>query len=234
MKMQKNDAREKLLKMLQTATGNDLDVYHAIYADYLRDSDDPAELFQLFLEYREKIGVDDGASKQISFQIKEDTENKYQEHLLETVKLLIEHNDTKEVFYKNLWEAVFNSPTYPKDSEACAVILKMLNERVPLLPYYQVVGLIEMDDDEYAARIKKLKPQILEAIHMLNRHFNQKTEESSQILRLSQNLEIEDQSVFWAAMINVFQQSSFAMGYEKAKEERTDNAEGTAEVETEE
>lgn len=54
---------------------------------------------------------------------------------------------------------------------------------------------------------------------MFNRHFPQKTQESSQICRLAQSLSFEDACVYWAAIINIIRKSAFTSGYTQFSED---------------
>lgn len=203
---------EKLLKIIKEAQGNSLDIYYVLYEEHLKDNDNPSELLRLIMEFPNEIGKNDGASEKVSPQIEDEAIRQYGSYLFDTVKLLIKSNDTVEEFYKKLWDTVFLSPTSPKDSEQCAVILKLLSEEIPTLPYYQAVDEIFMENDEFSKRIYALTPRLQEAVHMLNRHFSQKTVESSQLLRLSKDLSKEDACVYWALLIKMIKKSAYDAG----------------------
>lgn len=208
--------QEKLLKTMQEATGNSLDIYYVLFEEYLKSDENPSELLRLVMEFPNEIGADDGASEKISQQVENETIQQYKSYLFDTVKLLMESNDTVNEFYKKLWDAVFSSPTSPKDSEQCAVILKFLFDEIPMLPYYQAVDEILMENDEFSRRVDNLTTRIQEAMHMLNRHFPQKTVESSQILRLSEDLSKEDACVYWALVMNIIKKSAYYAGKHSA------------------
>ena len=158
------------------------------------------------------------APQKISQQTVSETIKQYQSFLTSSVDLLIKQNLPLDSFYENLWKVVFCSPTSPKDVESCAIILKSLKSN-PALPYFQAIDLLEMDNKEFTSRLEKLRPHITEAIHMFNRHFPQKTQESSQICRLAQSLSFEDACVYWAAIINIIRKSAFTSGYTQSSED---------------
>lgn len=211
------ELQDRLLKVMTEATGNSLDIYYVIYQEFLLPSERPSILLKTIFEYPDTIGKDDSPSEKVSPQVESETIRQYQEWLNNTVSLLIESNAPADVFYENLWNSVFCSPTAPKSVEQSAVILKILNEDVPTLPYYQAVNLIPMTNNEFAERLKKLNPRIREAVHMFNRHFAQRTEEVSQIYRLSQDLSPEDACVYWAIIINILQNGAFQAGLARQK-----------------
>lgn len=101
---------------------------------------------------------------------------------------------------------------------------------VPTLPYYQAIDLLQMENDDFSHRVTQLQPRIKEAIHMLNRHFTQRTEETSQICRLSENLSKEDNYVYWATLIEIIQKNAFRAGYIRG---RSENQGATADEERE-
>ena len=89
------------------------------------------------------------------------------------------------------------------------MVLKIINEDCVLLPYYQAIDLISMDNDEFKKNLTSLEPAITEAIHMLNRHFLQKTEEASQLLRISQYLSEEKKCVYWSIILKLIKEATF-------------------------
>lgn len=212
MKSINSGKHDKLLKLLHEASGNSLDIYYVIFEEYLNNSDNPPELLRLILEFPDTIGHDDGASEKVSPQVEKDILQQYKSFLVKTVELLVNKNSPVDLFYKELWKATFCAPTSPKDTDQRAVTLKILNEDIPLLPYYQANDLVSMDSDDFAKELNTLKPQIQEAIHMLNRHFSQKTEESSQLLRLSNNLTRKEACIYWATLLSIIKESAYYAG----------------------
>lgn len=125
------DKEKRLLQIMQDAKGNSLDVYFVIYQEYLLCSENPETFLRMILEFPDKIGEDDGISEKISPEEEYTTIQQYQTWLTDSIVLLIEPNDSADLFYKHLWQSVFCSPTSPKEITQCAVILKLLNEKIP-------------------------------------------------------------------------------------------------------
>lgn len=219
------DKEKRLLQIMQDAKGNSLDVYFVIYQEYLLCSENPETFLRMILEFPDKIGEDDGISEKISPEEEYTTIQQYQTWLTDSIVLLIEPNDSADLFYKHLWQSVFCSPTSPKEITQCAVILKLLNEKIPVLPYYQATQLLSMENDEFVKRKEHLQPRIREAVHMLNRHFKQRTQEASQLYRLGEDLSSEDAVVYWSTIISIVQASALRAGYELSHKEATSSKE---------
>ena len=224
MKSYGTEKQDRLLKIIQEAKGNSLDIYYVIYEEFLRNDETPSVLLPLIFEFSGTIGANDSASEKIPQQVEQEIIQKYEDYLIKTVNLLTSSNDQKDTFYEKLWNTVFCSPTSPQKTDECAVILKILNEDVPTLPYYQAIDLFHMENDDFLHRVTQLQPQIKEAVHMLNRHFTQRTEEISQICRLSKDLSKEDNYVYWATLIAIIQKNALRAGYIRG---RTENQEAT-------
>lgn len=230
MKSYSTEKQDRLLKIMQEAKGNSLDIYYVIYEEFLHNNETPSVLLPLIFEFSGAIGTNDGASEKVSQQVEQGIIQQYKDYLIKTVNLLAKFNDSKDTFYEKLWSTVFCSPTSPQKTDERAVILKMLNEDVPTLPYYQAIDLLQMENDDFSHRVTQLQPRIKEAIHMLNRHFTQRTEETSQICRLSENLSKEDNYVYWATLIEIIQKNAFRAGYIRG---RSENQGATADEERE-
>lgn len=210
--------QKRLSDMMAKKSGNSIDIYYTIYQEFFLHAENPSDLLKQVIEFPGNVGDDSLAPQKISQQTVSETIKQYQSFLTSSVDLLIKQNLPLDSFYENLWKVVFCSPTSPKDVESCAIILKSLKSN-PALPYFQAIDLLEMDNKEFTSRLEKLRPHITEAIHMFNRHFPQKTQESSQICRLAQSLSFEDACVYWAAIINIIRKSAFTSGYTQSSED---------------
>lgn len=210
--------QKRLSDMMAEKSENSIDIYYTIYQEFFLHAENPSDLLKQVIEFPGSVGDDSLAPQKISQQTVSETIKQYQSFLTSSVDLLIKQNLPIDLFYDNLWKVIFCSPTSPKDAESCSIILEFLKNS-PLLPYFQAIDLLEMENNEFTSRLGKLRPRIAEAIHMLNRHFSQKTQESSQIYRLAQSLSFEDACVYWAAIISIVRESSFASGCRQSSEE---------------
>lgn len=213
--------KERLLQLMQQAKGNELDIYYVIYDEFLRENEEAPALLPVIFEYSAPLGVaEPDASEKVSPELARETAEQYGEYLRGTVAMLAKNNDSEEEFYKKLWDGVFCSATAPQETAQRAVVLKLLNEENPLLPYYQASGLFRMENEEFSRRITELQPKISEAVHMLNRHFQQRTEETSQLCRISASLSEEDSFVYWAALLQIVRKNSLDAGYARGRAKR--------------
>ena len=197
---------------------NSTDIYYTIYQEFFTGAENPSDLLKQVIEFPGNVGDDSLTPQKISQQTERETIKQYKSFLTSSVDLLIKQNLPIDSFYENLWKVIYCSPTSPKDAESCSIILKFL-KNTPVLPYFQAIDLLEMENSEFSSRVEKLRPRITEAIHMLNRHFSQKTQESSQIYRLAQSLSFEDACVYWAAIINCVRDGAFTSGDRQSSKE---------------
>lgn len=205
----------RLVEFIHKAEGHAIDIFYDIYIEFLKDVTTPQTLLPVIFEYEGKIGTEDVECTKVPPEILEEVEAKLPE-LKNIVRQIARCNDAPDVFYSKLWNEIFVSSTLPHGNEQHAVILKLLNEKVPLLPYYQAINLCCMEDEEYKKAVDRIRPQIIETIHMLNRHFEQKTERASQMCRIVNVLSQEDACVYWAAIINLVEKTGYRVGYSQA------------------
>lgn len=205
----------RLVTFLREASGNAVDIFYDIYNEFLKESSAPHTLLPIIFEFESTIGTDDVECAKVLPEIRENVEAQLLA-VKDIVRKLAGNNDTPDVFYSKLWNEIFVSSALPHGSEQHAVLLKMLNEDVALLPYYQAIDLHSMGNEEYKKVVEKIRPQILEVIHMLNRNFEQKTERTSQMFRIASILSQEDAYVYWAAIIDILEKTSYRVGYSRA------------------
>ena len=215
MKAVNQTEENRLIAFLREAKGNNVDIFYDIYNGFLKDSSSPQTLLPVIFEYEGTIGADDIESIKVTAEIQADVEVRLHE-VKNIVRQIAGNNDAPDVFYSKLWNEIFVLSMLPHGSEQCAVMLKLLNEDIALLPYYQATDLCSMEDDEYKNAVERIRPQIIESIHMLNRRFEQKTERASQLFRIANALPREDAYVYWAAIIDVMEKNSHRVGYSQA------------------
>ena len=215
---------EKFQRILTEAKGNSLDVYGALYKICFESKENIALLFKILFENQNPVGTEDEAPQSITSQEAKEIHDLYYESLRKKVQKLVEMNDTKEVFYQNLWKNVFESAIAPDSDAKRAICLKILNEEIPVLPYYQAKNLVQMTDEVYAQKLKKLTPQIQEMIFIINRNFSQKTEETSQLYRIIKELSEEDAAVYLAALLTYYRTVYLRQGRLLAQKEQEEKS----------
>lgn len=191
--------------ILENAPGNKYDVYYVLCNECISNSQEPYKTLMEVLKYSKSIGADDGSEPaNISTEEIKNAEQKYIDLLNEIVQVIVQDNPTEEEFYKKLYENVFISQLLPQNSKSKAILTKILAEDVMLIPYYQAENLLQMSNEEYRDYLERIKPNVLKALHMLNRNFETLTEIASQLYNILDDIEIrEDKIVFISAVLAV-------------------------------
>ena len=203
------DEELKVREKIETATGNGFDLYYTLLKEDLLGSDNPEYVFAVILSTPHIANSDNEiVSHYIDPSYAEQIREKYDQLLSETVIRQTENNPSPDAFYSKLYNAVFCSGVFPDNIEAQTVLLYILTQEMPLIPYYEAVNLMKMDNAEFRSVLNELLPQLQQAIHMLNRHFGSRTEEASQLLEISKQIETErDQIVYWAGLLSIIRKS---------------------------
>lgn len=198
-------ARDSIRNILDTASGNLFDIYYTLYCEYLEPSEEPVEILRSILQFGGVAqGQNDDLPQHMEKEFAQKTERTYLFLLNEIVDTLILDNPPPQEFYQKLYAYTFASDLFPKDRESRAVILKVLAEDVPCIPYYQAIDLLDMSNEEYKTIALAVKPAVREAVHMLNRHLTSKTKETSQLFRIAEG--IEDRTariVYWSLIMEL-------------------------------
>lgn len=197
---------EQISRLLETSSGNPLDIHYTLYTEFLVKSENPDKLLRLILEYPETIGnVDDNAPTCM-------TERDVVEYLFVNFDLItaitkniIDQNLNVDDFYKKLYNNLFVLDILPHQDKDQAILLYTLSSKKILgIPYYYAENLLMMSDDQYNNIIDSIEDKISLAVYMLNRKFKTKTEEVSQLWNIASSLQTrEEQVVFWAVIINI-------------------------------
>lgn len=195
---------DQIDRILKNAQGNTLDICYTLYSEYMSQSENPSEILQHILQCDISIGTKDAPSVKVSDEVKNRISKSYYKLLHEIVRLTMSENDPVDEFYKKLHEQVFVSSLFPKEDAERAVILWLFIEKIPEIPYYQAVNLLKRSDEDYQEAIGRLMPQLHQAVHMLNRHFGTRTEETSQLVRIASEIQDDaDRIIYWSALISM-------------------------------
>lgn len=211
---------EQLSRLLETSSGNPLDIHYILYRDFLSKSENPDKLLRIILEYSEQIGnVDDDSPTLISKKEVADFLFIYFDLISAIVKNIIDQNLPVEDFYKKLYTNIFVLDILPHQEKDQGILLYILNEKVAGIPYHYAEDLLKMDDEQYGQIIDSIEDQLTLAVYMLNRRFKSKTEEASQLWKIASSLENKNQQiVFWAMIINCIRR------FERKSRESADNS----------
>mgnify|MGYP004512439813 CR=1 FL=1 len=173
------------------ATGNIYDIYYALYKDcLLAEHEHPATVLQELLEEVQQHNFED--DQNYNFVTKSEineTSYLYFALLKSYVRSLALQNLNEQDFYEQLYKTLFQSVIFPQDEKKQSILLCLLAENLPEIPYFHMDNLLEMSDDEYKKTTQRLKPQIDKILSILKRDFKSRTEAASQIYETISSLE---------------------------------------------
>ena len=193
---------EKVDAILQNAQGHVLDISLTLYSECIAPSKEPETVLQRILQYGAQVGTADAPPEYVSEKTVNRVGSIYYNLLHEMVCALMRENPPVDVFYKGLYEQVFASRWFPVEDEERAVLLGLLIEKIPELPYFQADGLLKRTNEEYQESLEHVWSQVIQAVHMINRRFDTRTEEASQLVRIAAEIKDEtDRVVYWSALL---------------------------------
>lgn len=197
--------KERISEIINNIEMNILDVYFRLFSECLKDTTNPEQKFRYIIENVQGTTFsDNGESLYISGSIINNYKDQYTRELSEYIRMLSERNYTEDEFYRILYRYVFNGELYPKETAIQSYLLYLLAEKLPGIPYYQTENLLKLSNEEYRMIVGRIHPQIEKAVAMLNRHFESKTEETSQLYYISQNLASdEERIVYWSVVMSI-------------------------------
>lgn len=197
-------AQKKAENIMKTAQGNTLDVYYTLYCECIRPNEKPWEVLEFILQSGLQTGTDDAPASIIKERDRDKIRQSYYKLLREIVRVQMNNDIPVEEFYKNIYEQVFHSTLFPKGDAERAVLLWLLAERIPEIPYYQAIDPLKLTNEEYREAVMRVFQELQQAAHMLNRSFGSRTEETSQLVRIADGIEDKtDQIVYWSAVISM-------------------------------
>ncbi len=222
MKNSINENKIRINTILRETSSNVLDTYYTIYEEFLKGDKNAKDYLRIICEYPVSIRGDEGASQFVPPSVEEEIRGTYLDYLTNAVAVLVKSNYSPDEFYKTLFNMAFELTGICDSSEKSAALLKMLCRDVPEIPYYQVVDSVLIDKKEFTEHINSILPIVLEAFHMFQREFSQRTELTSQIYRLLQGLSKEDACIFLAVCFNMVEGMAYHAGKESC-EKNEDN-----------
>lgn len=198
---------DKVQTIFETATGSVYDIYYVLYKECLLKQENSGVILETILkEAAEKKIEENGCSTYIDDEIIEKTKYLYYNLLGESVTSLIRKNLEHAEFYQTLYHLIFESELFDCDEKMKAVLLYLLAEKIRPFPYYQAINMLEMTGDVYRETVQRLEPEIRKAMYILNRRFQSRTEEASQIYEILSGIENkEDQIVFLSVYTKLVQ-----------------------------
>lgn len=200
-------AEKNIRQYLEHISGLLPDICAEIFCRFLKEEpSNAAQNFQLLLELWPEVDTDQTVEvgKYFSEEEYKETFQSIQPIIGKLVNNLVEENAPADQFYARLWESISNKVLFPSELECICAILYVLAS--PLTPYYQMEEPIQIDDEKFNAIGEIIKPQVQKAFFALNRKYRKRTEVSSQLIFILENLDnVEQRIVFMAKLIGRYQ-----------------------------
>lgn len=197
---------ERLIETLERASGNTTDIYFSLYTDYIENESEAVEALKTILEYPKEIGDrKDKNPTNISYQEENRLIGIFEEMITGMTDRIVELNLAKDNFYKKLYSTIFhnNDELFPQDKKEKVIALKILSERVDVVPYFPIIETEKVSKEEFRDGIEKLTKHIQEVMHMLQRQYATTPDEAAQLLRIGDGIENKkDRIIFWTVLIN--------------------------------
>lgn len=197
---------ERLIETLERASGNTTDIYFSLYTDYIENESEAEEALKTILEYPKEIGDrKDKNPTNISYQEENRLIGIFEEMITGMTDRIVELNLAKDDFYKKLYSTIFhnNDELFPQDKKEKVIALKILSERVDVVPYFPIIETEKVSKEEFRDGIEKLTKHIQEVMHMLQRQYATTPDEAAQLLRIGDGIENKkDRIIFWTVLIN--------------------------------
>lgn len=193
------------------AKGSPLDIYAVLYRECLLASEKPSTVLQRILQFdAHPIGAEDDDSPEVMSSEQEiRIKRNYYRLSREITRVLATENLPVDEFYEKLYNLVFASDLFPNDENVKIVLLRILAEDAVEVPYFQAKGTLSMDSEDFQTAVERVDHYITQAVHMLNRHFDSRTVEASQLCRIASEItDEEDRIVYWAAVTAILKDSA--------------------------
>lgn len=192
---------EKLNRQLKESVGFKIDVFNSIYKEHVENSESPEEALRIIVEFDDEIGSKDNDSAKFNKEEIRKTQNILWPLLRELIRAVIREDLEVDEFYKKLYKVVFCSDLFPKDELTHAVLLKMISEDAGELPYFKLSNALDLSQEELSETVDSIVPWLKRAMTVLNRQFEKRTTETSQLWNIASELEPKEQIVFWSVII---------------------------------
>lgn len=201
--------RDRINSIMEQATGNSTDIFVMLYKEFLKNQVAPIPEFRSIAEGPRIEEVEDDVPESISVEKRKEAIYVYHRLVMEISHLLSLGNPSADDYYSELYYSIFESKLIPADDSIRGVILEMISQHLPEIPYVQLSNPLYMSEEEYQHYSELLTEQKSEVLYILRRNLNTKTEILSQIYDISERLPDRTQRiVFWTNVIDLLKNNS--------------------------
>ena len=193
----------KLLTQLEHTSANIYDLYYSLYVDYVVKYKDDI-LKEVILGTQSRKFDDNGESSQIDKALVDKIKKQYSSILEGIVNVLVDEKKDEETFYKELYNRVFQSPTFPLDDTEKSVLLYLLCEENMELPYYSLEGVVHVEKKEFKEIVKRIDSVLYKVTYIMSRQFADDVQRMAYIYHLMGELEDEKEKVVYLYFVSIF------------------------------
>lgn len=145
------------------------------------------------------------------------TAQKILEFIQNIIKNLISENLDEDVFYKELYNKVFDDVLFPNDLEKiCAITIIVIDQRIP---YFKLGQAMQMDNERFAEISSLISKDIDKAFFILSYGYEQRTEVASQLYELIKNQQNDEQKIVLLSNILGYYSTHIQLLIDKLSEE---------------
>lgn len=201
-------AKNRIITLFKNEKEDLLDISYYVYQEIISMPGREPELLKFSLEKYEQIKPDEETQLEKIFTPEEkgSYEDTYGKNVDGMLEALLKKGLGSELFYQELWKGIQENPVLEsKKEKAFAFYFILIDIRVP---YFELEPGIEMSNDEYRKLQKELFEEIKRARFILYAPTKQKTERTSRLVHMLDQLEDERQkAVLMAQILNIFGKS---------------------------
>lgn len=197
-----SDGERSIYAILTTGKANKINLCAAIL-QVLDDADEAerTNMLRFVSEHMERLESNDQVpfeAPPISDAEKESLRKKYGKLSDEMLNSLIAENPPESEFYKRLW-SIINNPFFSEPNARAFVLYNVLMDSQ--IPYFCIDEGLRMANDDFKSLLNSLSEETARARFILKRHFDQKTQQASNLLKLLDQLEGNKRAVLMAYVL---------------------------------
>lgn len=197
----KDKYKEEIMRLLKTLKGEQFNICAQIYHCILEATDNQAELLQYFLEISEDIESEGQIEAEQVFTKGEfiDCKETYGKIVDGILEKTLSKRETPTQFYAELWNLINSEQVFETEqSRIFALYYVSIDARIP---YYQLKEGLNIDQETYAAIVKKMSDKLKRARFILCCGLKSWTEVTSLLCEILDEAENDTEKAVLLAII---------------------------------
>lgn len=202
--MEKSDGKlleAELQQLLQGAKGEKIDIAASVY-DIIKKAERPAEQLRFFLESADEIesSGENEVEKRFTASEVQKLKNDCEQLISGALSKMINSSLEEDAFYQGLWENVIdNNPMLSTENEKIYALYQIWRDG--RIPYFKLEQGLKMSNERFKEISMENRGLLKKAIFVMNREFEQKTERSSNIVRILDMCKNEEEKAVILAQV---------------------------------